>query len=124
MAAEFHLSLGVKSIEHSVDFFTRVLGARVAHRDPTGYVNVDLYGAELTLKPNAAIDPNVPDLHFGINLGLAEFDDLAARVLASGYEGVVQKPKTVDAGTAIERKKMYLRCPTGYLVELKGYPGK
>jgi hypothetical protein len=30
-------------------------------------------------------------------------------------------PKTVDAGTAMERRKMYVKCPTGYLFEIKGY---
>jgi extradiol dioxygenase family protein len=118
---QFHLSIGVNSMEESVDFFVRVLKGKVTHRDPSGYVNVDLYGCELTLKPSHDIKPDLPEFHFGINLDATQFDALAASILESGYEQIVMRPKLVDAGTVIERKKMYLKCPTGYLVELKGY---
>lgn len=121
MKSEFHLSIGVKSIETSVDFFVRVLTATVQHRDPTGYVNIDLFGSQITLKRNEHINPEMPDLHFGVNLDLAEFDVLARNILESGYDDIVMKPKVVDPGTPLERKKMYLKCPTGYLIELKGY---
>ncbi|MCX6127207.1 MAG: hypothetical protein NTV34_20990, partial [Proteobacteria bacterium] len=109
MTPEFHLSIGVRSIESSVDFFVRVMTGRVLHRDPSGYVNVDLFGSQITLKQNDSIIPDVPDLHFGINLGLAEFDSLTANILQSGYDGIVMKPKVVDANTPMERKKMYLK---------------
>ena len=121
MTPRFHLSIGVRSIDESVDFFTRVLRGSVAHRDPSGYVNVDLYGCELTLKPNKTINPQLDDLHFGVNLDVAEFEELARHVASVAPQSIVMPPKVVDAGTAIERRKMYLRCPTGYLIELKGY---
>lgn len=121
MKPEFHLSIGVRSIETSVDFFVRVLNGTVLHRDPSGYVNVDLAGSQITLKHNDEIVPDIPDLHFGINLGLVEFDALAKNILESGYDNIVMKPKVVDANTPFERKKMYLKCPAGYLIELKGY---
>ena len=121
MKPEFHLSIGVQSIETSVDFFVQVMNARVLHRDPSGYVNIDLFGAQVTLKHNDAINPDLPDLHFGVNLGLVEFDELAKHILESGYDDIVMRPKVVDADTPLERKKMYLKCPTGYLIELKGY---
>ena len=115
----FHLSLGVQSIEESIDFYVRVLNATVAHRDPSGYVNLELLGAQITLQPGAeAVIP--PDFHFGFNLAMNEFERLAEHILASGCD-VAMKPKVVDAGTPLERKKMYLRCPSGYLIELKGY---
>ena len=121
MNPEFHLSIGVRSVETSVDFFVGVMGGAVLHRDPSGYVNLDLYGSQITLKQNESVSPDLPDLHFGINLGLTEFDALAMKILESGYDHIVMKPKVVDAGTSMERKKMYLKCPTGYLIELKGY---
>jgi extradiol dioxygenase family protein len=116
----FHLSLGVQSLEKSVDFYVRVLNATVAHRDPSGYVNLELYGAQLTLQP--AAETAIPaDFHFGFNLAMDEFERLADHILASGYPDVPMKPKVADAGTPLERKKMYVRCPSGYLIELKGY---
>jgi extradiol dioxygenase family protein len=121
MKPEFHLSIGVKSIEDNVEFFTRVLTAKVLHRDPSGYVNIDLFGTQITLKQNAAVTPDLPDFHFGVNLSLSEFDQLAEKILKVGRDFVEVEPEVWDAGTPMERKKMYLKCPTGYLVELKGY---
>ncbi|MCB0356819.1 MAG: hypothetical protein KDD40_07415 [Bdellovibrionales bacterium] len=54
-------------------------------------------------------------------MSLKEFDDLSEKVMAKAPDRVYMKPKVVDGGTPMERKKMYLKCPTGYLVELKGY---
>jgi extradiol dioxygenase family protein len=121
MLPSFHLSIGVRSIEKSVDFFTSLLGAKVLHRDPSGYVNIDFFGSQITLKHNIDAAPTLPDFHFGANLSLSEFDLLAKRVLETGRKHVAMEPEVWDAGTAMERKKMYLKCPTGYLVELKGY---
>ena len=103
-----------------MDFFTRVLTGAVTHRDPSGYVNVDLFGCELTLKPNPTITAELPDLHFGVNLDLQAFHDLAKHITTTEPACIAMPPKVVDAGTAIERTKMYVRCPTGYLIELKG----
>ncbi|HYK01935.1 MAG TPA: VOC family protein [Thermoanaerobaculia bacterium] len=115
----FHLSLAVHSLDQSVDFYVRVLNATVAHRDPGGYVNLELFGAQLTLQPVA--EAAIPtDFHFGFNLAMDDFERLAENILASGYD-VAMQPKVVDAGTPLERKKMYVRCPSGYLIELKGY---
>ena len=51
----------------------------------------------------------------------SSFDQLAKNILESGYKGTVTLPKIIDANTPMERKKMYVKCPTGYLFELKGY---
>lgn len=121
MKPSFHLSIGVGSMEDSVTFFVDVLRAEVQHRDPSGYVNIDWFGSQITLKPHAGIVPDLPDFHFGINLELTEFERLASHVLANGRQFIAAEPEVWDEGTPMERKKMYLRCPTGYLVELKGY---
>lgn len=121
MLPSFHLSVGVRSIQETVDFYEGVLGAQVTHRDPSGYVNIDFYGCQITLKPNEKAVANLPDFHFGVNLSLLEFDRLAARALEKGRRYVSMAPEVWDAGTPLERKKMYLKCPTGYVVELKGY---
>ncbi len=121
MSTTFHVSIGVASIEKSLNFFVGILKGTVLHKDPSGYVNIDLYGCKVTLKQNDGINPNFPDFHFGVNMELSAFDRLADSIAKSGYDQIVMSPKIVDEGTPIERKKMYLKCPTGYLVELKGY---
>ena len=121
MQAPFHLSIGVHSLEESVSFFENVLKSKVVHRDPSGYINIDFYGSQVTLKHIPDINISMPELHFGVNLPLSEFDQLAKNILSSGYNNIVMEPKTVDAGTSMERRKMYVKCPTGYLFEIKGY---
>lgn len=124
MRSEFHLSLGVKSLECSIDFFVTVMEAKVTHRDPSGYVNLDLFGNQITLKHNPAITINLPDFHFGINLDLPDFNRLANNILKTHQCYVTKAPEIWDENTPLEHKKMYLKCPTGYLIELKGYRTK
>lgn len=121
MNSAFHLSIGVDSIEKSVSFFSSLLEAKVLHRDPSGYVNLDFFGTQITLKVNPGIKPELPDFHFGVNLSLSEFDRLSKSILEKGKSFVHMQPEVWDADTPLERKKMYLKCPSGYLVELKGY---
>ena len=116
----FHLSIGVKSVDESIKFFVEVLNGKITHKDPT-YTNIELFGHQITLKPNGTISPELPDFHFGFNMSLEEFNEISDSVLSTASEFVYMKPKVVDEGTSMERKKMYLKCPTGYLVELKGY---
>ena len=117
----FHLSLGVNSLSDSEKFFVEILKSKVVHRDPSGYINIDFFGSQITLKETPGISPELKELHFGVNLNIDEFDDLTNSILKSKYEDIVSSPVTVDAGTEMERKKMYLKSPTGYLFELKGY---
>lgn len=119
MRGTFHLSLDVRSLPESVAFYERVLQATVVHRDSSGYVNLDVCGCQLTLKENAKAMPT-ESVHLGINLDLEAFDALAASLQSIAEVNVVMPPRIVDAGTALERSKMYLRCPTGYLIEIKG----
>ena len=120
MNKPFHLSIGVKSIDDSIKFFTEVLNGKITHKEQA-YVNLELFGHQITLKPNETISSDLPDFHFGFNMSLEEFDQISDKALSTSPEFIHMKPKVVDEGTPMERKKMYLKCPTGYLVELKGY---
>jgi extradiol dioxygenase family protein len=116
----FHLSLPVPSVAESVEFFTDVLGATVSHRSAVGYVNVDWYGVQITLS-EGELPKNLASLHFGVNLDLEAFTRVSERILSAPVVDVVSTPQVVDAGTEMERRKMYVRCPAGYLIEIKGY---
>lgn len=104
----FHLSLPVPSLEDEVAFFVDKLRARVTHRDEAGYVNLDWFGAQITLQPGEAASA---EFHFGMNLDGPTFEELA--------QTLGQTAKVIDAGTHLERRKCYVRSPGGYLVELK-----
>ncbi len=120
MLKPFHLSIAVNSLEEMSYFFETVLKAKIIHRDPSGYINVDFWGNQITLKAVPDFDCTMQELHFGVNLNLDEFQTYSAHILNTDYEGIVLKPKIVDEGTKMERRKMFLKCPTGYLFEIKG----
>ena len=121
MPPSFHLALGVPSLEEAVDFFTNVLPGVVSHRDSSGYVNVDLSGARITFKETPEMVTPPPEFHFGVNLEMNDFAEIEERVRARRPESIVSPPRTVDAGTPMERRKMYVAA-CGYTVEIKGYP--
>lgn len=95
MSYPFHLSIGVKSIEDSVQFFEDVLGAKVTHRAESGYVNIELFESQITLKSNPTINPELPDFHFGFNMSLEEFNSLSNSILMNGKEWIAMEPKVV-----------------------------
>ena len=124
MQPNFHLSIAVESVEDSTDFFVRVLKARLVPDAPTtpqGGASVDWFGHQITLKKCDQIGNEFCDFHFGVNLAIADFDEVVANVRKLGPTHLVQGPKTLDAGTPQERQKICLRCPTGYLIEVKGF---
>lgn len=120
MNMPFHLSLPVHSLEESVGFFERALEAVVSHRDASGYVNLDVPGCRLTLHENPGAVVDMPGLHFGINLGLDAFLVRAALLQSLLPHAIVAPVQVRDAGTPQERRKLLLRCPSGYLIEIKG----
>ena len=120
MSTEFHLSLGVDSLKDSVYFFNKVLNGEIEHEDVSGYINVNVRGCQLTLREVKNISVNLPEFHFGFNLSLTEFEIISKKIIKDHKECIKMMPKTVDQGTPLERKKMYLNSPSGYMIELKG----
>ena len=115
----FHLSLPVKSLEVSISFFEKI-GGDVTHRDESGYVNVALFGCQITIREVDDFNFYLPEFHFGFNTSRDHFEKIAKMIKEENPELIKMAPKTIDAGTAMERRKMYLNSPSGYLVEIKG----
>ncbi len=116
----FHLSLPVKNLAESRDFYTRVLQAKVDNEVASGYINIVMGGAQLTLHERPEMQAPSKDIHFGMNLAVDAFVALAEHIQRTAADCIKVQPKLVDAGTAQERRKMFLQCPSGYLIELKG----
>lgn len=116
----FHLSLPVRNLVESRDFYTRVLQAKVGSDAASGYINIDLDGMQLTLHERPDMQAPSKDIHFGMNLAVDAFDALAEHIQLTSADCIKVQPKMVDAGTPRERHKMFLQCPSGYLIELKG----
>ena len=119
-ARPFHLSLGVKSITESINFYTQILGCELTY-ESTEYCNLDFFGSQLTIKHIPNIKTKIPELHFGVNLPMEEFEAYCKRILATKFGGILTLPTTVEIDTNMERRKMYLQSPSGYIFEIKGY---
>ena len=119
MTGKFHLAIGVKSLKESKEFYRDVVGADITYEGD--YINIDFYGTQITLKDNSEISVDLPDFHFGVNLPLDKFKKLENNISMNHSKWIHTPIHIVDKGTEMERQKMYLNCPSGYLIKIKGY---
>jgi hypothetical protein len=117
-----HLSIPVRDLAESIDFYVGALGCRLG-RVRDHFVDVWFFGMQVTLheRPDevAAASPRTVR-HFGVTLGAGEMDALMTRVESHGAvfaSGVV----TDYAGTAQEQTKAKVFDPSGNVIELKTY---
>lgn len=116
----FHLSVPVRNLDISRRFYVDVLKATVSHIDESGYLNLDLYGAQVTLHHQPSMPAPLASMHFGVNLPTGKFLELAENITRLASDAIAVPATVVDQGTDRERHKMFLRDPDGYQIELKG----
>ena len=119
----FHFSMPVRSLSAAKAFFIEVLCATLEHEDPSGYINIDFHGAQLTLHELPDMSDASPDMHFGANLSVEAFKRLTRHIESVAPQAIRVPAKVVDAGTDRERHKLFVQSPEGYLIELKGMKG-
>ena len=102
-----------------MEFYLDVLGAELTFGGD--YTTLDLYGTQITLRENSKINVDLPDFHFGINLPLDEFEKLKKKITNNHSNWIHTPTYTVEKGANMERQKLYLTCPSGYLIEIKGF---
>ncbi len=112
----FHLSFPVHDLEQAIDFYA-TLGGVVGRRE-TGWADVALFGAQLTLQhvPEDVLRPMPRSRHFGATLPWREWEELIARL-----GGFVEGPRVDYPGTDREQAKAMIADPSGNLIELKAY---
>lgn len=120
--AIFHLSLPVRDLDETRQFYCAVLGASPG-RATAEWIDLILFGHQLTFhqRPEQLVAPEAQGVqHFGAIVPWAQWVALGAAVVASGYPTLT--PPTVFAeGTALEHGKLLLRDPSGHLLEFKAY---
>jgi extradiol dioxygenase family protein len=117
-----HLSLPVRDLQESKDFYLDRLGCGLG-RERDEYVDIWFYGMQLTLheQPSQLLDATATGCrHFGVTLTRPELDELVARLDAQDVEWV-DRVTTEHAGTPQEQTKAKLRDPSGNLIECKSY---
>ena len=116
----FHLSIPVRNLDEAISFYMDTLGATKG-RHESGWADVALFGAQITLQDDAAnvADPMPRTRHFGATVSWNEWETLISRL--TGLVPFVEAPKISFAETDREQAKAMVIDPSGNLIEIKAY---
>jgi uncharacterized protein len=125
----FHLSMCVKDLESTRNFYKNILGLE-ERRATTSSVHFDFYGCQLTFHEipgyNAKniqreVDAeDVPVPHFGAALTFEEFERTKESLIAHGVK-FLKTPRLRFIGKGHEQHVMFLEDPSGHGIELKSF---
>ncbi len=117
MTPIFHLSVPVSDLEEALDFYVGVLGG-VPGRREAGWVDVALFGAQVTLQhqPQDVSRPMPRSRHFGATLPWSKWEEVT-----STLSEFLERPRIDHSGTEREQAKAMIEDPSGNLIELKAY---
>lgn len=132
----FHLAFPVRDLPSTRAFWGTILGCKEGRSDER-WVDFDFYGHQLTAHaidapPEGPAGQAAPDLgrnkvdgkavpipHFGVILPMAQWQELAERMMAAGTAFLIE-PHIRFAGQPGEQATMFFRDPSGNAVEIKG----
>jgi hypothetical protein len=117
-----HLSIPVRDLDASTDFYVETLGCRLGRVRDT-FADIWFYGMQVTLheRPELVMSPEASGVrHFGVTLSADDMKALIARATARDvvFASVVS---TDHAGTAREQTKAKIFDPSGNVIEIKTY---
>lgn len=120
----FHLSIPATDLEHSRQWYGRVLGCGAGRSSAVALI-LDLGGHQLVLQRQPeGVEPRQSGIyprHFGLVFAqLAAWQALQRRVQESG-EPFAVAPKCRYAGTVLEHHTFFLQDPSGNWLEFKHY---
>jgi len=125
----FHLAFPVHDIPAARAFYGDVLGCAEG-RSADSWVDFDLFGHQIVAhldpaaKPVAVANPvdghDVPVPHFGVVLGMGDWETLAERVKAAGIHFGIE-PHVRFKGEVGEQATMFFLDPSGNALEFKAF---
>jgi extradiol dioxygenase family protein len=125
----FHLAFPVDDLAAARRFYGEVMGCTEG-RSSDEWIDFDFHGHQIVahLAPGQAGDRahnhvdghGVPVPHFGLVLGMTEWEELAARLRADGCDFVIA-PTIRFKGQPGEQATMFLRDPSGNALEFKAF---
>jgi uncharacterized protein len=117
-----HLSLPVRDLSESIEFYVESLGCALG-RVRDDFADVWFYGMQVTLhdEPDQVLPSEQNGVrHFGVTLPAEQMDALVARVESRGV--VFASPVSTDyPGTPREQTKAKILDPNGHAIEIKTY---
>lgn len=128
MSKAFHLSLPCFDVDSTKDFYANKLGAEVG-RSGINWVDIDLYGNQITFTKSGRFDFNyqnysfegkiLPSFHFGVIVDITTWGKIYARVNASNIE--VFDEITFLKGKNGEHISFFVKDPNDFMVEFKSF---
>lgn len=124
----FHLAIPVDDLGAARAFYGGLLGCPEGRSAPT-WIDFDLYGHQLVVHlagsagvaaRNAVDGDHVPVPHFGVVLGMAEWEALAETLKAAGQRFEIE-PHVRFEGEPGEQATMFLFDPAGNALEFKAF---
>jgi uncharacterized protein len=125
----FHIAFPVDDLPKARAFYGGLLGCPEG-RSSDEWIDFDLFGHQIVahLAPPRADRPHhnpvdghdVPVPHFGVVLGMDDWQSLADRLTAAGTRFVIE-PHTRFKGQAGEQATMFFLDPAGNALEFKAF---
>ncbi|MBX3654023.1 MAG: VOC family protein [Ramlibacter sp.] len=128
MRSLFHFAFNVTDLDEARRFYGGVLGCAEGRSTAT-WVDFDFFGHQISLhlgepfktaRTGHVGDVLVPMPHFGLVLGLADWQAMAQRLEAAGTDFVL-KPQVRYPGEPGEQWTMFFLDPFGNPIEVKGF---
>lgn len=123
MSETFHLAFPVTDLDETERFYRDVLSCRVGRKNAYAII-MDMQGNQIVGHLDQQDEPHQAGIyprHFGIIFRKEDkYESLVERLLDAGY--IVPKDANVRfAGTELEHRSVFLRDPSGNLLEFKHY---
>jgi len=126
----FHLAFPVHDIDAARRFWGGTMGCREG-RSSSEWIDFDFFGHQIVthLVPgmnaadagaNAVDGHQVPVPHFGVVLGMKDWQALADRLVAAGTQFDIE-PCVRFRGEPGEQAMMFFRDPSGNAIEMKAF---
>ena len=125
----FHLAFPVHDLQAARAFYGGLLGCPEG-RSSDAWIDFDLYGHQIVAhlapgecghRASSAVDgDDVPVRHFGVVLGMPEWDAMAEKLKAAGTRFVIE-PHVRFKGQVGEQATMFFLDPSGNALEFKAF---
>ena len=132
MAKTFHLAIPVGDLDKAIEFYCNVLECKKGNSEdnpPNSWCDIDFWGNELTLHASTItqnseshkVDMGVVLVpHFGVHLSKREFQSLKGKLLHKRKNvEFVDKPYVRFKGDVLEQETMFIKDPSGNVLEIK-----
>jgi extradiol dioxygenase family protein len=130
LLAPFHHAFPVNDLEQARHFYGTIMGCPEG-RSSNDWIDFDLFGHQIVAHLNKEMLPvtkihnyvdgkDVPVPHFGVVLGMNEWQELANRLTEASIDFVI-KPYIRFKGEVGEQATMFFHDPSGNSLEFKAF---